>query len=451
MSTTTKLLRGLTLTDAVAIVVGAIIGNGVFLKTTTMAQLTGSSLWVILAWIVAGALSLAGALAYAELGALIPEAGGEYVYLREGFGDLSAFLYGWMRFWIASPGTIAASAVASMTFLSAMIDLTPFGGETVCAVLMIIFFSIINCFSVAFGGRVQTLMTALKVVIIVGLIGGIFFLGGENPPGSLGQSFLPGNGFPGWAPFGSAVLAALWAYDGWASLPMVAGEVKNPQRNIPLSLFIGMFCVLAIYGLLNVAYFFTLPLDEILNANSTLYPDALPVATKAAITAFGIGIVGVLSGSFVLSSLGSMNSGILTSARVPYAMAHDGLFFKQLANVNEKSHVPVVSILVQAVVSAALALSGTFDQLTDYVVFALWIFYAMVTMVVFKLRKTRPQIDRPYKTFGYPFVPALFVLVSVLLLINTVISSPKSTAIGLTFILSGIPVFYFFKKSVTRS
>jgi APA family basic amino acid/polyamine antiporter len=232
---------------------------------------------------------------------------------------------------------------------------------------------------------------------------------------------------------------------------MVSGEIKNPQKNVPLSLMIGMVCVLGLYALVNLAFFYALPMAEIVTSNSSAFPDALPVATKAAMTFLGSSGIAILSGAFVFSSIGAMNGSILTSARVPYAMAKDGLFFKRLAHVSEKSHVPVVSILVQAVVASCLALSGTFDQLTDYVVFSAWIFYAMITGVVFKLRRTRPNAVREYKALGYPVLPAIFIILGVLLLINTVITSPKSTAIGLTFILSGIPVFYFFKKSVTRS
>ena len=450
MSQATKLIRGLTLIDAIAIVVGTIIGTGVFLKTATMTQLVGPH-WVIVAWIVGGLLSLTGALAYAELGSMMPDAGGEYVYLREGYGDLWAFLYGWMRFWIGSPGSIAAYAVGAMTFMSGVTDLTPFGGQTFCAVMVIILFSTLNCFSVAFGGRIQALMTAVKMMMLLGIGLGIFFFSRDGSFSHMSAA-PAGESFPfSITAFGSAVLAALWAYDGWCNLPMVAGEIQNPKRNVPLSLMIGMLCILGLYGLVNLSFFYALPLEEIMSANSSDFPDALPVATKAAMTFLGSSGVTILSAAFVFSTLGAMNGSILTSARVPYAMARDGLFFKKLADVNEKSHVPVISIIVQAMVSIALALSGTFDQLTDYVVFSAWIFYAMVTGVVFKLRKSKPDVPREYKTLGYPVLPAIFILLGALLLINTVVTSPKSTAIGLTFILLGIPVFSFFKKSVTRA
>lgn len=440
------LVRGLTLTDAAAIVVGSIIGTGVFLKTATMSNLVGSPWMVLIIWVVAGLLSLAGALAYAELGSLMPNAGGEYVYLKEGYGDIWAFLFGWMRFWIGSPGSIAAYAVGAMTFLSGAVDLSFMGGKTPAAILIIIVFSSINCLTVAFGGKIQSIMTGLKIAMIAGLSIGIFFFSKTASTMHFSEVSPGFTGFMGWSAFGSATLAALWAYDGWNNLSMVAGEIKNPQRNIPLSLGLGMLLILAIYCIANVAYFYALPFSEILSSNSSANPNALPVATKAAMTFLGQSGITILSAAFVFSALGAMNGSVMTGARVPYAMAKDGLFFKQLANVNSSTSVPVISILVQAIVAILLAMSGTFDQLTNYVVFSSWIFYAMVTSVVFVLRKRLPDAPRSYKTFGYPFVPMIFIVLAILLLINTVYASPKESFIGLAFILAGVPVFYIFKK-----
>lgn len=441
-----ELVRGLTLVDAASIVVGSIIGTGVFLKTATMSGLVGSPGMVLIIWVVAGLLSLAGALAYSELGSLMPDAGGEYVYLKVGYGDMWAFLYGWMRFWIGSPGSIAAYAVGAMTFMSGAVDLSFVGGKSAAAVIVIIVFSSINCMSVAFGGKIQSIMTGLKLLIIIALCGGIFFAG-EGASFAHFSERTPGvSGFTGWAAFGSATLAALWAYDGWNNLPMVAGEIKNPQRNIPLSLGLGMLVILAIYCVTNVAYFYALPFTEILSSNSDAFPNALPVATKAAMTFLGTSGVTILSAAFVFSALGALNGSIMTGARVPYAMAKDGLFFKSLANVNDVTLVPVVSVVIQGIVSMLLALSGTFDQLTNYVVFSSWIFYAMVTGVVFVLRKKMPDAPRSYKTIGYPVVPIIFIVLAVLLLINTVIESPKESTIGLLFILAGVPVYFIFKK-----
>lgn len=441
-----ELVRGLTLVDAASIVVGSILGTGVFLKTSTMSSLVGSPGMVLLIWVFAGLLSLAGALAYSELGSLMPDAGGEYVYLKVGYGDMWAFLYGWMRFWIGSPGSIAAYAVGAMTFMSSAVDLSIVGGRSAAAVIIIIVFSSINCLSVAFGGRLQSIMTALKLLIIIALCAGIFFMSDTASFSHFSETSPGFSGFNGWAAFGSATLAALWAYDGWNNLPMVAGEIKNPQKNIPLSLGLGMLVILAIYCVANVAYFYALPFTEIITSNSDSFPDALPVATKAAMTFLGTSGITILSAAFVFSALGALNGSIMTGARVPYAMAKDGLFFKSLANVNDVTLVPVVSIIIQGIVSMLLALSGTFDQLTNYVVFSAWIFYAMVTGVVFVLRRRIPNAPRSYKTFGYPVVPVIFIVVAVLLLINTVMESPKESTIGLLFILAGVPVYFVFKK-----
>ncbi|WP_408095892.1 APC family permease [Peredibacter sp. HCB2-198] len=446
-----ELVRGLTLVDAASIVVGSIIGTGVFLKTATMSSLVGSPGMVLVIWVVAGLLSLAGALAYSELGTLMPDAGGEYIYLKEGYGDIWAFLYGWMRFWIGSPGSIAAYAVGGMTFLSGAVDLSIVGGRASASVIVIILFSSLNCLSVAFGGRLQAIMTGLKILIIVGLSAGIFLFSSGGSFSHFTETTPAISGFTGWSAFGAATLAALWAYDGWNNLPMVAGEIKNPQKNIPLSLGLGMLVILAIYCVANVAYFYALPFTEVLSSNSDAFPNAYPVATKAAMTFLGTSGITILSAAFVFSALGAMNGSILAGARVPYAMAKDGLFFKQLANVNDVTLVPVVSIIIQGIVSMLLALSGTFDQLTNYVVFSSWIFYAMVTGVVFVLRKRRPDAHRSYKTLGYPVVPIIFIVLALLLLVNTVWTSPRESLIGLAFILSGVPVFFLFKRKNIRS
>ncbi len=231
---------------------------------------------------------------------------------------------------------------------------------------------------------------------------------------------------------------------------MVAGEIKDPKKNVPLSLIIGVLTIIALYCLVNFAFFYALPMSEIITSNSGDFPDALPVGTKAAMTFMGASGVTILSAAFVFSSLGAMNASILANARVPFAMARDGLFFKQLGNVSERTHSPVVSVIVQALISMVLALSGTFDQLTDYVIFSSWIFYAMVTYGVIRLRKLRPDAVRQYKALGYPWLPMIFCVIGILLLINTILTNPISTAIGLGLILLGVPVYFFFKKSLKK-
>lgn len=436
--------RKLNFNEAAALVVGSVIGTGVFLKAAIMSQTTGAPIWVLSAWAVAGMLSLIGALCYAELGGLFPRAGGEYVYLREAYGGLPSFLYGWMRFWIGSPGSIAAYAVGTATFMSGMFDLGGSVGKNLVALGLIFTFTGINCASVVVGGRVQTLITALKIVMIASLSFSLFAFAANASWANLTPT--TGGEFKGFSAFGTAMLAALWAYDGWNNMPMAAGEIRDPGRNIPRALSLGMLVVLVLYLLVNLAYFYALPFAEVLSAYSKNNPQALPVATKAAESAFGGVAVGVLSFAFVISALGAMNGSILTGARVPFAMARDGMFFRRLGEVSNSGHTPVYSVLIQGAISCALALSGTFDQLTDYVVFASWIFYALVTGSLFVFRARLPGTDRPFRVPGYPVLPAVFLVSSVLLLGNTLVTSPTESCIGLGFIAAGVPVYLLFAR-----
>ncbi|MCC7460716.1 MAG: amino acid permease [Proteobacteria bacterium] len=439
-----QLVRGLSLMDGFSLVAGTIIGTGIFIKTAAMTQIAGSASYVLLVWVFAGLLSLSGALVYAEIGSIYPEAGGEYVFLREGFGTFSAYLYGWTRFLIASPATVAAYAVGAATFMSGAMSLDSFGGVAGVSIAFIIVFTAINCFAISVGGRVQTFLTVLKVVLIVGLAAA-FLISSKGSFSNFSSHAPSAGGWPGWSAFGAAMLAALWAYDGWNNMPMVAGEMKDPKRTIPRSLILGMAAVLGVYALANLSYFYILPNSEILNSFSDTYPEALPVATKAAQLIMGNLGVSVLSILFVISALGAMNGSVMTGARVPFAMAEDGLFPKILNRVSEKSKVPVISVVVQGVVSCIFAASGKFDQLTNYVVFSSWIFYALVTAALFKFRKMHPNHDG-YKVWGYPWMPIVFIIVATFLLINTVYTSPKDSLIGLGVIAAGIPFYFVFKS-----
>ena len=321
-----QLVRGLTLTDTTALVVGTVIGTGVFLKSAIMAQDAGTPLLVLAAWVAAGLLSLAGALTYAELGAMLPHAGGEYVYLRRSYGDLSAFLFGWMRFVVAGSGSIAILGIGFATFLSAIVPMNTtwahatynfmgrtmewrFGLTQVVAIAAIAFFAVVNCLTVVVGGRVQTALTILKVGGIAMVVFGIAFL---SPTVDWAHLAAPSSGDRGGAAaFGLAMLAALWAYDGWNNMPMAAGEVKDPGRNVPRALIGGMVAVMAIYCAANLAYFYALPWADVLTSNSTAHRDALPIATKAAQTAFGDGGGKLMSIAFVVSALGALNGATL--------------------------------------------------------------------------------------------------------------------------------------------
>lgn len=458
-----QLIRGLTLTDTTALVVGSVIGTGVFLKAAIMAQDTGTPLLVLAAWVAAGLLSLAGALTYAELGAMLPHAGGEYVYLRRAYGDAPAFLYGWMRLVVGCSGSIAVLGVGFATFLSAVLPLDAvwaersfhllgqpihwqFGVQQLVAVGAILFFSGINCLAVTFGGRVQSLLTVLKLGGIAIVVGGVFLFSHSADWSHLAAP-AHARAWSGWAAFGTAMLAALWAYEGWNAMPMVAGEVRNPGRNVPRALIGGMIVVAVIYCVANLAYFYALPFEEVLSSSSTAHREALPVATKAAQTVFGDVGGKLVSIAFILSALGALNGIILTGGRVPYAMARDGLFFSKFGAVTAGSHVPAWSIMLQAAWASVLAISGTFDQLTDYVVFTSWCFYALVTSSVFVLRRKMPDAERPYRTLGYPVIPLVFVLVALWLVVNTLFSRPVESIAGLGLVALGLPLYAWFHRT----
>jgi basic amino acid/polyamine antiporter, APA family len=457
----TQLVRSLTFTHTTSLVIGTIIGTGIFLKTAVMAQQVGSPRLVLAAWVVAGALSLAGALTYAELGAMLPQAGGEYVYLRSAYGDLLAFLYGWMVVAIEGTGSIAALGVAFSTFLSAVwpihivwIEHTfnvfgrelfwSFGLEQVIAVAAILFFSAINCAGVAFGGQVQLLFTTARLLAIIVVVAGVFLFS-ENASWSnlaTGSGAVSGGGLKA---FGAAMLAALWAYNGWNNMPMVAGEVQDPGRNVPRALIIGMLVVLTVYGFANLAYFYALPFHEVATSSSTAYRSALPVATKAAQSFLGTFGAKFATAAFLLSTMGALQGVILVKARVPFAMARDRLFFSGIGQVSGNTSVPVRAIGLAALWACVLAVSGSFDQLTDFVIFAAWIFYGLTAGSVFLLRRKMPNVLRPYRTLGYPVVPLIFVLFALWLVINTLQTSPVESGIGLVLIVLGLPLYFYLK------
>jgi APA family basic amino acid/polyamine antiporter len=462
-----ELVRGLNLSATTSLVVGTIIGTGVFLKSARMAQAVGTPSLVLLAWIAAGLLSLAGALSYAELGAMLPAAGGEYVYLRAAYGDLPAFLFGWMRLVVGSTGSFASIAAGFAIFLGALFPLHAvwarksfellgqkidwqLGAQQLAAVAIILVLSAINCAHVVLGGRVQSFFTFAKVLAIAAIMGGAFFFAPSATWEHLRAPAGAAN-WSGWTAFGAAMLAALWAYDGWNNMPMAAGEVKDPGRNVPRGLILGMVIVIAVYVLVNLAYCYALPFAEITSSSSTLHGTALPVAAKAAQAfwpRFGVSLVAMAG---VLSTIGALNGSILTGARIPYAMARDGLFFARFAELHDKTSVPVSAVIFQGIWASLLVLSASFDQLTDCVVFAGMIFYASTTVAVFVLRRKMADTPRPYKTLGYPVVPLIFILVALWLLVNTLQTSTVESVAGLVLIALGLPVYFWQRRTARKT
>lgn len=437
-----------------SIVVGTIIGTGVFLKTAVMAQLGGSPAWVLAAWGAAGVLSFTGAMTYAELGGMFPSSGGEYVYLRRGYGPFMAYLYAWNRFWIATPASVAAYAVGSATFFATAVPLGRFAiaiggaqltGAQVVAFGLIAVFTAINCLNVRSGGQLQTALTVMKVVMIAGLAAGAL----AAPRGDWGH-VAQGGVFPGWSAFGAMVLAALWAYDGWNNLPMAAGEIRDARRTLPRATVGGMLAVLATYALVNVGYFHALPFSEVVTASSDAYPHAPAVAARAATQFLGGTAQVVLAVAMTVSAISAMNGSMLTGARVPYAVARDGLAPAPLARLSAGARVPATSVLVQGLLSCGLALSGSFDELTDAVVFASWLFYALNAGSVVRLRHREPGRERPFRVPGFPVVPFVFIGLAILLIVNTIWTSPRPSALGLGMTAIGAVVYAVFLRGKAR-
>src|SRR5581483_11470248 len=294
-------------------------------------------------------------------------------------------------------------------------------------------------------GRVQAVLTAAKLLGIAVIVGGVFFFSRNGSWSHLAASDGT-SAVGGVSAFGAAMMAALWAYNGWYLLPVVAGEVQRPQRNVPRGLIFGMLAVMATYLLANLAYFYALPLAEVLTANSTAHPEAMPVAAKATQTFLGPTGAAFISIAFVVSTLGALNGCIMGQARIPFAMARDGLFIRRVGEVTAKNRAPVHAIIAQSGWGCVLALSGTFDQITTYTIFALWLFFGVTVSAVFVLRRKMPNVERPYKTLGYPVMPVLFILVAAWLVINTLITNPVESAIGLVLIALGLPVYFYFKR-----
>jgi APA family basic amino acid/polyamine antiporter len=447
-----SLLRELGVSQASAIVVGTIIGSGIFLVPAEMMQAVGSARLVYLAWIVGGVLSMAGAITYAELGAMKPQAGGEYIYIRDAYGELPAFLYGWTWFAIAKPGSIATIATGIVRILGTFPVLAFFNDAAVKVPFVISYGQLVaiaaaalitwlNYVGVKRAGEFQLVFTILKVVMIacVGVIG---FTAASGTWRNFGTHFTGATG--GIAGFMAALVAALWAYDGWNDLNMVSGEIRRPERTIPIALIAGVGIVAVLYMLTNAAVQYVLPAASIAAS-----PRPASEATAIAVGLWGAAIV---SAGMALSMLVTLNGTIMSGARIPYAMARDGYFFKAMADVHPRFHTPSVALVVQLVLSVILLLfAGSFRALFSLTIFSEWLFYMIAASTVFVLRWKEPSAPRPYRTWGYPVVPAVFVLVAAVLLYYTFQENLRNSIWGCGLILSGIPVFLWFARKRARA
>ena len=446
-----ELARDLGVSHASAVVVGTIIGSGIFLVPAEMMQAAGSAKLVYLAWLVGGMLSFFGALTYAELGAMKPQAGGEYVYVRDAYGPLPGFLYAWTWFIIAKPASIATIATGLVrilgtfpvfSFFPTNIVSFPFAitwGQLV-AIAAAILISLLNYFGVKKAGEFQLVFTLLKVVIILGIVV-VCFSGAGSATGrgwsNFATTFTGAKG--GIAGFMAALVAALWAYDGWNDLNMVAGEVKNPGRNVPIALIAGVATVGMLYVLVNAGVQYVLPA-------SAIAASPRPASDAVALVMGRIG-ASIVSAGMAISMLVTLNGTIMSGARIPFAVARDGYFFSALADVHRRFHTPSVAIVLQAVLSIALLLlGGSFRQLFSLTIFAEWLFYMIAGSTIFVFRWRDPQAARPYRVFGYPFVPALFIVVAAVLLCYTFREDWPNSFYGLLVILAGIPVFEWFRR-----
>jgi len=451
-----KLAERLSLATAIAVVIGSIIGSGIFLVPQKIASTLGDAGWIIAVWIFGGLLSLAGALTSAEIAGMIPAAGGQYVYFREIYNDFTAFLYGWTTFIVYQTGSIAALAVAFAKYLGFFFPqlglwnlnlgafVMPEVGIKIVAIAAILFVTTVNYFGVQFGGIIQQFFTSLKVLAIAGIITACFICGTRSS--NLYTPFF--NAFHGTSllgAFGVALIAVLWAYDGWNSVTYLAGEVKNAQRNIPIALITGTIAVIIIYVLANLAYMYVLPVSQI--AHSSL------VASDAISQFSGKHGAALIAVAVMISAFGTVNATTMTTARVYFAMAKDKLFFKQISNIHPKYKTPHLSLIVQGCWASLLTLTGTYDQLFTYVIFASWLFYALGAFGIFILRRKRPEAPRPYRTIGYPFVPLAFVIVAVWFVYNTIVTDPRDSMFGLGLVLLGLPAYWYWKvkrKKVSR-
>jgi basic amino acid/polyamine antiporter, APA family len=456
-----ELVRGLGPWASAAIVVGTMIGTGIFLKPAEMAREGRFVAIVFAAWIIGALLSIFGALSYAELGAAIPEAGGEYAYLRRGFGPLWGFLFGWMHSIVGRPSSVSSIAAGMMRFLSFFLPAVAAPLFTVhiaipgltgwikpydfvftwaqpLAVLWLVIMTGINYLGVRLGGEVQVFLTAIKLASLAIIIGIAFLL--PNHVGHSADPVWPSSLSTGlFGAFLAALAAALWAYDGWEDLNLVGSEVKDPQRNFPRALVGGVAFVALVYLLFSVACLKVLPFQSVASSQH--------VASDVVERLIGRGAATWITLAMVISALGSMNSSVLSGARVPYAMARDGIFFKVADGIHPKYRTPGRALIFQGVLASVMALTGTFEELTNLFIFAGWIFYGLAVVALFRLRRTEPKMPRPYRCWGYPWVPALFVLGALALTVNLWLDRPGRSTAGLLLILAGIPFYLHWQKS----
>jgi basic amino acid/polyamine antiporter, APA family len=446
---------------AIAVNVSNMIGTGVFLKTRVMTCNVGSADRVMLAWMAAGALALAGTFCYSEVAALLPEAGGEYVYLRRAYGRIAGFLFGWMAFVVIHTGSQAALAAGFAIFMNIALGGAlanwhvshPAGlpvslnGETLVALATLWTVTLINGATVTAGGRAALAITIAKMLLLVGIAAGAFMLapGSFSHFGELARggtcAGVAASARGGIAGFGAAMLGALWAYDGWSNVAPLAGEIRDPQRNLPRAFVGGTLVVAMLYLFVNAAYYYALAPAAIASL-----PGSSSVATEVLKLFLGPLAVSLTAVAMMISSFGSLHASVLSNSRIPFAMAREGLFFKSLAKLSPRTNVPVRALIAQGVLASVLAVSGSYDALTDAVIFASWLFYGAVAGALFIFRRTMRDTPRAFRAPGYPVIPILYLMATIALLINTFVATPRQALQGVGMLLLGLPFYWYWAR-----
>lgn len=469
-----EFVKAISRLDATALVVGSMIGSGIFIVSADMMRQTQSPGLMLLVWVLSGVLTLMGALTYGELAAMFPRAGGQYVYLREGLTPLLGYLYGWTLFAVIQTGTIAAVAVAfarfTAVFVPALSDEVFLGGtirlpsgpiemglsaQRLLAIASIVFLTWINVRGVRTAAIVQTSLTIIKTAALAGLVVLGLSIGRDATASAanFGTNFWPAGGFTlALLPIvGAAMVGALFSMDAWNNVGFAASELREPEKDVPFAMATGVLIVTLLYVMANVAYLSVLPGEAIAGAADDR------VGTAALQAMFGNAGLFVMAAAIMISTFGCNNGLILSGARVYYAMARNGLFFASAGRLDPVRRTPAVALVVQAVWTSVLCLSGTYSQLLDYVIFAAVLFYSLTGVCLFALRLRRPAAQRPVRAFGYPWCPALYVLLTALICVNLLVQRPQYTWPGLVLVALGVPVYFAWRRfdrdrePVTRS
>ncbi|MBK7906133.1 MAG: amino acid permease [Gemmatimonadetes bacterium] len=436
MTTPNALKRTLSTTDLTVVVIGNVIGSGIFIVPAVVLRQTGSVTGAMLVWLIGGALSLFGALSYGELGGMDASSGGLYAYTRDAFGRFAAFLYGWTMFFVVCAGTVAALAVAATTYIGQLVTLDPWMTRAI-PLLLILIIGITNVRGSRESAQVLNWTTGLKVVAIVVMSLLLITMGEGTTATAVNELVPPASPINAAA---TAMISVLWAYEGWQYVTFSAGEAHDPQKSLPRAIAIGTAILIGIYLLANLGYLAALGPDGVAASDA--------VASDATAAVLGPWAGKAIAFAIVVSMYSAAHATVMTIPRVFFSMAQDGLLFKRLGAVHPKYGTPAAAIIAACVWAAILAMSGTFDQLLTYVIFIGWIFYALGAVAVLVLRRTRPDAPRPFKVPGYPFTPLLFVLAAMVIIANQIVGDPRQSAIGLGVVLAGVPAYVWWTRRV---